>query len=71
MTARAELLREIADCRDEALHLQSRVIDLTERAQQTAGMTAPDRGQRGKVTGLVFGLLAHLEELNRLVREET
>jgi len=71
MTSRDALLREVADCLDEALHLQSKVIDLTERVYQTAGMSPPDRALRGKVTGLFFGCLAHLEELNRLVKEET
>lgn len=32
-------------------------------------MSVADRALRAKVTGLFFGLLAHLEELNRLVRE--
>jgi hypothetical protein len=56
-----ELIGEIAECLAEALRLQSRVTEMTERAHQSAG----------KVTGLFFGLLAHLEQLNRLVREET
>ncbi len=34
MTPRNELQREIVDCLDEALRLQSRVIDVTEQAQQ-------------------------------------
>lgn len=71
MTERNQLLREIADCLDEALRLQSRLTELTEQVHQAAGMTTADRALRGKVTGLFFGLLAHLEELNRLVREET
>jgi len=68
---RDELLREIADCLDEALRLQSRLTELTEQAYQAAGMSTADRAHRGKVTGLFFGLLAHLEELNRLVKEDT
>ncbi len=71
MPTRHQLLSEIADCLDEGLRLQSRVTDLTEQAYQAAGMSAADRALRGKVTGLFFGLLAHLEALNRLVKEET
>ncbi len=71
VTNRDQFLREIADCLDEALRLQSRLTDLTEQVHQAAGLTAADRALRGKVTGLFFGLLAHLEELNRLVKEET
>ena len=70
MASRNELQREIADCLDEALRLQSRVMDVTEQVQRAAGMNTADRGLRGKVTGLFFGLLAHLEALNRLVKEE-
>lgn len=71
MTDRNQLLREIADCLAEALSLQSRVTEVTDQVHQAAGMAVVDRALRGKVTGLFFGLLAHLEELNRLVREET
>lgn len=71
MTDRNQLLHGIADCLDEALRLQSRVTELTEQAYQAAGMSKVDSTLRGKVTGLLFGLLAHLEELNRLVKEET
>ena len=71
MTNRNQFLGEIADCLDEALRLQSRLTDLTEQVHQAAGMTTADRALRGKVTGLFFGILAHLEELNRLVKEET
>jgi hypothetical protein len=67
----SELIGEIAECLEEALRFQSRVTEVTERAHQAAGMSLADRALRGKVTGLFFGLLAHLEELNRLVREET
>lgn len=66
------LLREIADCLEKTLRLQSRVTELTEQVHAAAGVTTPsDRALRGKVTGLCYGLLAHLEELNRLLREET
>jgi hypothetical protein len=51
-------LREIADCLDEALRLQSRVMDLTEQVYEAAGMSRGDRTLRGKVTGLFFGLQA-------------
>jgi hypothetical protein len=71
MTNRHPILSEIADCLDEALRLQSRVTDLTERVYQAAGMSKVTPPLRGKVTGLFFGLLAHLEELNRLAKEET
>ena len=60
-------LREIADCLDEALRLQSRV---TEQVYEAAGMSQSDRTLRGKVTGLLFGLQAHLEELNRLAQDD-
>jgi len=63
-------LREIADCLDEALRLQSRVMDLTEQVYEAAGMSPGDRTLRGKVTGLFFGLQAHLEELNRLAQDD-
>ena len=63
-------LREIADCLDEALRLQSRVMDLTEQVYEAAGMSRGDRTLRGKVTGLFFGLQAHLEELNRLAQDD-
>ncbi len=69
--ARDDLLREIADCLDETLRLQSRVMELTEQVHQAARVATPgDRSLRGKITGLCYGLLAHLEELNRLLREE-
>jgi hypothetical protein len=71
MALRNELQREIADCLDEALRLQSRVIDVTEQVQLAAGMNTADQSLRGKVTGLFFGLMAYLEALNRLVKEET
>jgi hypothetical protein len=67
---KATALREIADCLDETVRLQSRITELTEEIYRTAGIGA-DRGLRGRVTGLFFGVQAHLEEMNRLVREET
>jgi len=63
-------LREIADCLDEAVRLQSRVMELTEQVYEAAGMSPGDRTLRGKVTGLFFGIQAHLEELNRLVKTQ-
>jgi hypothetical protein len=64
-----ELIGEVAECLQEALRLQSRVTEVTERVHQAAGMGVADRSLRGNVTGLFFGLLAHLEAFNRLVRE--
>jgi len=66
-----QYVREIADCLDEALRLQSRVMDLTEHVYEAAGMSPGDRTHRGKVTGLFFGLQAHLEVLNRLAHDDT
>ena len=63
-------LREIVDCLDEALRLQSRVMDLTEQVYEAAGMSPGTCTLRGKVTGLFFGLQAHLEELNRLAQDD-
>jgi hypothetical protein len=63
-------LREIADCLDQALRLQSRVMDLTEQVYEAAGMRHGDQTLRGKVTGLFFGLQAYLEELNRLAQDD-
>jgi hypothetical protein len=71
VSPRNQYLVDIADCLDEAHRLQSRVIELTEQVYQAAGMSTADRALRGKVTGLLFGLMAHLEELNRLAKEET
>jgi len=71
MPDRDELLREIASCLDDSLRLQSHVTDLTEQVYRVAGMSAAERALRGRVTGLFFGLQAHLEQLNRLVKEET
>jgi hypothetical protein len=62
-------LREIADCLDEVLRLQSRVMELTEQVSEAAGMSSGDRALRGKVTGLFFGVQAYLEELNRLAKD--
>lgn len=71
MSTRNRYLAEVVDCVDEVHRLQSRVIDLTEQVYEAAGMSTADRALRGRVTGLLFGLLAHLEELSRLVKEET
>ena len=71
MTSRDELLRDIAACADDALQLQAAVMELTDRAHESVGISTADRALRGKVTGLFFGVMAHLEELNRLVKEET
>ncbi|HEV8306740.1 MAG TPA: hypothetical protein VGW35_03670 [Methylomirabilota bacterium] len=71
MSDRDALFREIGDCLDEALALQSRLLDLTERVHAAAGMSTADRALRGRVTGLFFGVLAHVEALTRLAREET
>ena len=71
MTTRNQYLAEIADCLDEAHRLQSRVIELSEQVSQAAGMSTVARALRGKVPGLLFGLVAYLDELNRLVKEET
>lgn len=70
MTGRDEFLREITDYRDETLRLQSRVTELTDQVHQAVGLSTAERGLRGKVTGLFFGVLAYLDELNRLVKEE-
>ena len=64
-------LREIADCLDEAVRLQSRVMELTEQVYEAAGMSPSDRTLHGKVTGLFFGIQAHLEELNRLAQDDS
>jgi hypothetical protein len=58
---RNELVGELAECLEETLRLQSRMAEATERAYRAAGMSVADRALRGKVTGLFFGLLAHLE----------
>jgi hypothetical protein len=63
-------LREIVDCLDEALRLQSRVMDLTEQVYEAAGMSPGARTLRWKETGLFFGLQAHLKELNRLAQDD-
>jgi hypothetical protein len=70
VTNREQFLREISDCLDEALRFQSRLTELTEEVHRVAGMSTEDRALRARVTGLFFGLLAHLEELNRFAKEE-
>jgi hypothetical protein len=44
-------------------------MELTEQVYEAAGMRPGDRTLRGKVTGLFFGIQAHLDELNRLVKD--
>jgi len=69
--SRDELLREIAECEAEALRLQARVTEVTEQAYRQTGVAAHwDRSLHGKITGLCYGVLAHLEELKRLLKEE-
>ncbi len=46
-------------------------MDLTEQVYEAAGMSHGGRTLRGKVTGLFFGLQAHLEKINRLVQDDT
>lgn len=71
MTKRDELLRDIAESEEEILRLQSRITELTEQAHRAAGVGAHwDRSLHGKITGLCYGVLAHLEELKRLLKEE-
>jgi hypothetical protein len=71
MTSRDELLREIAESEEEALRLQAGVTDLTEKVYKVSCVAAHwDRALSGKITGLCYGLLAHLEELKRLLKEE-
>ena len=71
MTDRNELLRQIATREEEALELQASITDLTECVYREARVAAHwDRALHGKVTGLFYGLLAHLEELKRLLKEE-
>jgi len=66
-----ELLREIAECQAEILRLQSRITELTEQAYRATRVAAHwDRSLHGKITGLCYGVLAHLEELKRLLKEE-
>jgi hypothetical protein len=45
-------------------------LDLTEQVHEAAGMRPGDRTLREKGTGLLFGLQAYLEELNRLAKDE-
>lgn len=72
MSQRDELLRNIAESEEEALRLQSRITELTEQVYGCAGVAVHwDRSLHGKITGLCFGVLAHLEELKRLLKEDT
>ena len=71
MISSDELLREIAECEAEALRLQSRITELTEQVHRTTRVAAHwDRSLSGKITGLCYGVLAHLQELKRLLKEE-
>jgi hypothetical protein len=71
MTEREDLSREIVECLDGALRLQSSVTEVTVRAYETAGLTTGERALRGRVTGLFYGVIAHLEALNRLIKEDS
>jgi len=71
MSQRDDLLRDIAESEEEMLRLQSRITELTEQVHGCVGVAAHwDRSLHGKITGLCYGLLAHLEELKRMLREE-
>lgn len=71
MTNRDELLRDIAESEEEILRLQSRITELTGEVYGCAGVAVHwDRSLHGKITGLCYGVLAHLEELKRLLKEE-
>ena len=71
MTTHDDLLRELAESEKEALELQGRITELTERVYRASRVAAHwDRSLSGKITGLCYGLLAHLEELKRLLKEE-
>ncbi len=71
MTERDDLLRDIAESEEETLKLQSRITELTQQAHACVGVGVHwDRSLHGKITGLCYGLLAHLEELKRLLKEE-
>ncbi len=72
MTNRDELLRDIAESEEEILRLQSRITELTGQVHGCAGVAVHwDRSLHGKITGLCYGVLAHLEELKRLLKEDT
>ncbi len=47
-------LREIADCLDEAVRLQSRVMELTEQVYEAAGMSPGDRASRQSDRALLW-----------------
>ena len=71
MGEREELLRDVAECEADTLELQGRITELTERVYRASCVAAHwDRSLSGKITGLCYGILAHLEELKRLLREE-
>ena len=71
MSQQDDLLRDIAESEEEILRLQSRITELTEQVHRCAGVAVHwDRSLHGKITGLCYGVLAHLEELKRRLREE-
>ena len=71
MKSRDELLREIAECEGETLKLQASITELTEKVYRATRVAAHwDRSLSGRITGLCYGVLAHLEELKRLLKEE-
>ena len=71
MINRDELLRDIAEAEQEILRLQSRITELTEQVHACAGVAVHwDRSLHGKITGLCYGVLAHLEQLKRLLKED-
>jgi hypothetical protein len=71
MSQREDLLRDIAESEQQILWLQSRITELTEQVHRCAGVGVHwDRSLHGRITGLCYGVLAHLEELKRLLKED-
>ncbi len=71
MSQRDDLLRDIAESEEEILRLQARITELTECVYRESRVAVHwDRSLHGKITGLCYGVLAHLEELKRLLKEE-
>jgi len=62
-------LREIADCLDEVLRLQSRVMDLSEQVSEAAGMNPGRPYPSREGDRALFGAQAYLEEVNRLAKD--
>src|SRR5437899_11436770 len=60
-----ELVGEIAECLEEALQLQSRVTEVTERAHRAAGMSGAYREVRGEGPRIHSGLLGPTGALRR------